>query len=400
MIRSIRRSVLWLAVAIALPGCAASQPQWSAAFPEFEPHSIEFTRGYYATSFDVDGDGLLDIAALSTGGSDLVWFKSPTWEQYTITTGTGGFIHMAPHDIDGDGDLDLAVASEFSLGNSQSGGLVHWAENPDDPTSNQEWTLREIDAVPTSHRLAWADLDGNGTDELVNLPVIGIGASAPEYNGASQLKAYHLPADPTDPWEIEILDDSRLEVAHGFDVVDWDGDGSDDLLTASLAGVYLFQPGIGAEPQHLGSGLEAERPNRGSSEVRLGSLGGERFIATIEPWHGTDAVIYTPGMAEGDLWNRESIGSEFNGGHGLVVADLNGDGYDEVIGGGRGDGGTLIIYRYVPDTDSWERIPLDIGGVGSSSVEVADINGDGRLDVLALGGSTSNVVWYENLGTD
>jgi len=31
-------------------------------------------------------------------------------------------------------------------------------------------------------------------------------------------------------------------------------------------------------------------------------------------------------------------------------------------------------------------------------VVVADINGDGLLDVVAIGASTANVQWYENLG--
>jgi hypothetical protein len=242
-------------------------------------------------------------------------------------------------------------------------------------------------------------VDGNGRKELLNLPIIGIGSVSPEYVGASQLKAYTIPADPTGAWEATIINDSLLEVAHAFEVVDWDGDAAEDILTASLAGVHLLRPGLGAPPQHLASGLDAPRPNRGSSEVGLGSLGGGNpFIATIDPWHGTDAVVYRLGMSETELWDREVIGTEFEGGHGLAVADFNNDGYDEIVGGGRGGDGTLIMYRYLVDTNTWERIPLDIGGVAASSVEVADLDGDGWLDVLALGGGTDNIVWYRNEG--
>lgn len=397
------RSLLALFVCT-LAGCSAEapEPQWTEAFPTFERHEIFFDGGYYATAFDVDGDGATDIVALSTGGSELAWFRNPTWDRYTITTATERFIHMAPYDIDGDGDQDLAILSEFSLGDSRNGGLVHWAENPGDPIATSEWPLRQIDAVPTAHRVHWGDIDGNGAKELVNLPIIGIGAEAPEYHGAAQLKAYAIPDDPTGPWETAILDDTRLEVAHGFSIVDWDGDDTEDILTASLAGVHLFRPGTDQPPVRLAEGLDAPRPNRGASEVGMGTLGGERFIATIDPWHGTDTVIYRPPTTDTDegLWTREVIGTEFTGGHGLAVADLNGDGYDEVIGGGRGGGGTLIIYRYRQDTMSWDRIPLDVGGIGTSSIEVADINGDGLPDVVALGGGSDNVVWFENLGTE
>jgi hypothetical protein len=370
---------------------------WQEALPPFTRHEIPFEGGYYATSFDVDLDGLRDIVALSTSQSALVWFKNPSWDRYDITTATSRFIHTAPYDIDADGDLDLAIASEFNLGDSNNGGLVHWAENPDDPTMTDEWTLREIDQVPTSHRLRWGDLDGDGTSELLNLPIIGIGATAPEYVGPAQLKAYWIPLDPTGPWDAQVLDDSRLEVAHGITVVDWDGDETADILTASNDGVLLFRLGLGGAPEHIGAGLDAGRPNRGSSEVALGTLGGDRFVASIDPWHGTDAVVYTPPeQPDAAVWDREVIGTAFTGGHGLDAADLNGDGYDEIVGGGRGGGGTLMIYRYRPDSDGWEEIALDVGGVAASSVEVHDINGDGRPDILAMGGATDNVVWYEN----
>ena len=397
---------LWAFGLLAFASCSGGVEQagpeedavWQAAFPTFTRHQVaEFDGGSYAVAFDVDGDGMRDVVAFSTG--QLVWFKNPTWERFNITTETERFINMAPYDVDGDGDLDLGVASEFALGDSNNGGLIHWVESPDDPTTNQEWALHYIDAVPTSHRVRWGDIDGDGRKELLNLPIVGIGASAPEYVGPSQLKASWIPDDPMGAWETQVLNDSHLEVAHGISVVDWDGDANEDILTASNDGVFLFQPALGGLPKHIGAGHDAGRPNRGSSKVSLGALGGERFVATIDPWHGTDAVVYTPGDSEGGVWAREVIGTEFIGGHALIAADLNGDGYDEIVGGGRGGDGILLVYRYLPDSELWERIPLDLGGVAVSGMDISDINGDGAPDILAIGGATNNVVWYENEGS-
>ena len=392
---------LWAFAFFALAGCSgAGQGEWEETFPTFTKHTIaELDGGSYAVAFDVDRDGLEDIVAFPGGTEgDLMWFKNPTWEKFNITTQTERLINMAPYDVDGDGDLDIATASEFALNDSNNGGLVQWIEAPDDPTTNQEWALHYIDAVPTSHRMRWGDIDGDGRKELLVLPIIGVGVTGPEYIGASTFRAYRIPGDPTGVWEQQVLDDSRLEVAHGISVVDWDGDPTADILTASLDGVWLFQPGLESEPQHIGAGLDAPRPNRGSSEVGLGSLGveGERFIATIEPWHGTDAVVYTPSDSDAELWSREVIGTEFEGGHALRAADLNGDGYDEIIAGARGGDWALMIYRYLPTSDSWEKIPLDIGGVAVSGLYISDITGDGALDILAIGGATDNVVLYEN----
>lgn len=35
--------------------------------------------------------------------------------------------------------------------------------------------------------------------------------------------------------------------------------------------------------------------------------------------------------------------------------------------------------------------------MAAACVVVADINGEGRPDIVAIGASTGNVVWYENL---
>jgi hypothetical protein len=34
-------------------------------------------------------------------------------------------------------------------------------------------------------------------------------------------------------------------------------------------------------------------PKRGCSEIHLGQALGERFLATVEPWHGTEVVVNT-----------------------------------------------------------------------------------------------------------
>jgi len=369
--------------------------QWNSAFPKFAKHTIaSFSSGYALAIADIDHDGKPDVVALSSASAGLVWFKNPSWTKYTITTRAKQLIYTAPYDVDGDGDLDLAVISDFDMNDSKSGGTVSWAEAPADPTQTQDWELHKIDAVPTSHRLRWADIDGNGKKELIDLPLFGIGSSAPAHTGAVQLKAYTVPADPKGTWTGKVLDDKLLEVSHGIAIVDWDGDKAEDILTAANNGVELFRPSVGA-PLHVGAGKDGQAPDKGSSEVVLGSLGGARFIATIEPWHGTDGVIYTPGASATELWTRQVLGSDFEHGHGMAAGDFNNDGFDEVVGGGGQGKMTQLIYRYVPASKTWDKIELDMGSVAVSGIEVQDMNGDGALDIVSIG--TNNVVWYENM---
>ena len=105
-------------------------------------------------------------------------------------------------------------------------------------------------------------------------------------------------------------------------------------------------------------------------------------------------VVYTEGKA-GDLWNRHSIDDSFHDGHALACADFDGDGNDEIVAGFRGPGTSLYLY-YALDASglNWERQTLDTQ-MAASGVVVADLNGDGRPDVVAIGGSTANVKWYE-----
>ena len=69
-----------------------------------------------------------------------------------------------------------------------------------------------------------------------------------------------------------------------------------EILVASYEGVSLLtRPDGKWEIAHLGEGDQAKpNTNRGSSEIKLGKLkSGTRFIATIEPWHGNQVVVYT-----------------------------------------------------------------------------------------------------------
>src|SRR5204862_3059474 len=117
------------------------------------------------------------------------------------------------------------------------------------------------------------------------------------------------PADPkaaNATWAAKTIDDQHLEIAHGLMVVDWDGDKAEDILTAANDGVDLFRPSLGKGAENVGRGAAGQAPMKGSSEVVLGKLGGAtRFVATIEPWHGTNGVVYTPGSSTALPWSRK-----------------------------------------------------------------------------------------------
>jgi len=383
-------------------------------FLKWQTHPVsKIPNGYQLAVADIDGDGKLDIAALSSVEDRVEWYENPTWKPHPITTETRRNISLAPLFRQGYPARGLALASDFALEDSTSGGSLWWAKPA--PTWDVEWSLRLLDRIPTSHRLRWADLEGKGKLALVDAPLLGYGAKAPDYDVGAPLTWFevpesllrgHLSATDSEPsaWAPHLIDDS-LHVVHGIQILDWDGDGRDEILTASFEGIHLFHAtGHGEELRwtktHLGAGDQLSRPRRGSSEIGVGRTGRQRFLASIEPWHGDQVVIYREARAPSadGLWQRQVIDDSFHDGHALACADLDGDGNDEIVAGFRGPGTSLcVFYAADPSGSKWERQTLDTQ-MAASGVVIADLNGDGRLDVAAIGASTGNVNWYENLG--
>ncbi len=394
MVRESMAIARWLAFVVLLSSA-------SAAFGgEFERHVIdaEFAQGYQVSVADVDSDGDMDVLALSTHPAQLVWYRNPEWTKFAVSTKTIGNIDLAPQDIDGDGDADLALASEFDLGDSTKGGLVQWLECPADPTGDQEWRIHAIDAVPTSHRVRWADVTGDGTMELINLPIIGVGSAPPQYAVGVQLKAYSVPSPPDGTWTTEVIDDT-LTVAHGLAVTSMDDALGDDLLTASAEGIHVFRwMGHKRLKEVLGVGHEGSAPQRGSSEVAVGrfSAGGARFVAAIEPWHGNEVAVYLPPTTPGP-WRREPIDASLEDGHALVCIDVDADGATEIVAGQRGGTHDLYMYRNVYLTSTWNKTVIDAGGMAAAGIAAVDVDADARTDIVAIGTATHNVVWYRNI---
>ena len=148
----------------------------------------------------------------------------------------------------------------------------------------------EIDRLPTSHRLRWADIDGTGGMVAVNAPLTGAAAEGPGFRGRTPLVCYR-PGE----WKRRVIDETNEGVVHGLDVIDWDGDGRDEILTASFTGIHLFDRDAGGRWSRTGlaKGNPAPWPKCGSSEIAVGRAGGQRILAAIEPWHGHEVVVYT-----------------------------------------------------------------------------------------------------------
>jgi hypothetical protein len=360
--------------------------------PEFTAHTIAtgLAGGYQVVVADLNRDRKPDIIAVASGLKEIRWYENPDWKPHVLVTGIGQPINAAAHDVDGDGIPEIALAHGFSNVSARSPGIVSILTHQGDPSG--PWSIKEIDRVPTSHRLRFADIDGTGKPVLVNFPLVGSQALAPDYRDRVPLLMYR-PGE----WKREVITDAEEGVVHGIFIAAWDAGRRESLLTASFLGVHLLQFDKGQWTRTLVvKGDPADWPKSGSSDVVVGRLGRERFVATIEPWHGNKVVVYRL-KKDGDAWTRHVIDETIADGHTIVSGDFDNDGRDELVVGERQGKRSAYVYRATDvKEDTWSRQPLDDGGMAAAGCAVADLNADTRPDVVCIGTATANVKWYEN----
>jgi len=355
----------------------------------FEAHSIAtgLTGGYHVVVADLNHDGKPDIIALADGLPELVWYENPDWQRHVIVSGRAHMINLAAADVDGDGIPELVLADGFDMDPRTSPGNVWFLHHNGDP--REPWTMRQIDSLPTAHRLRVAKMGVHGELAFINAPLTGVKSSAPDYRDAIELSLYRPGS-----WKRTLVSNALHGVLHGIFITEWDGDGRDDILTANFEGIHLLRnTGTGWSITQIGKGDESPWPKCGSSDVTVVRTGQGRQLAAIEPWHGNQVAIYNQ---EQGKWARKVIDASLEDGHTIVAADFAGDGQQEVVAGFR-RGHSLVLYRN-DGRGVWSREVID-GQIAAAGCAVGDLNGDGRTDLVCIGSATANLVWYENVTT-
>ena len=266
----------------------------------------------------------------------LLWAKP--WKKHVIHEGFRANVAVAA-DFTGDGKIDVISNSDQK---TRLFIAPDWKEHIIDDTKGHKFIHGEV-----------IDVDRDGDPDFI----------AARYK-PGLVVWFETPKDPTKgKWKMRIADD-KLNGIHGLLKGDVDGDGKTDLLANS--------------GQPVG-----DHPNSG----------------------GWLRIPKNPRKA--DRWERHIFADRDAPGlsHYLGIGDINGDGRTDIAMGAKGGfdenkfgKGQWFAWWEAPKDPTKVFRKHQLPGIhpGATNIQPADINGDGKVDILASRGHGQGLIWFEN----
>ncbi|NOK62525.1 MAG: hypothetical protein GFH27_549333n13 [Chloroflexi bacterium AL-W] len=326
---------------------------------DYQHRFIDRDKGETASDIlavDVDGDGREDVVCGSW------WYHNPSWERYPIP---GICQVINTYDIDGDGRMEFIATKRNGDAHGYAGlsSDLCWLK-PIDPF-NHKWTLHEI-GVGTGdwpHGSAIAPLLPNGGLALIT--TYHSAHAQPDADPPHYPELWVIPPDLTHhPWEKRVL----APIIYGEEITacDVNGNGHLDLIAGCWwlqnNGDSTFTPHTITEdfyPARLGL---MDINNDGRIDVILGQEVID-FTNRQTPW--SQLAWFEQPDDPTQPWTKHVIDT-VRCAHSLSVADLDGDGEEEIICGEhhafapyRSQSRLLVYKKADPLGHSWKRYTLD-----------------------------------------
>lgn len=365
---------------------------------------LTLTDRYYCDGIatgDINGDGKVDVVA------GPFWYAGPEftdahqfYEQQPLPTAPSPSNSMFSfvHDFSGDGKPDILVLGRVHV------HPARWYENPgDDPGMWKEHFAFER-VRGESPQLV--DLDGDGKKELTTHWENRWGTIQPDAEDCRKPWKF-TPVAAAGKWN---------QWYHGQGTGDLNKDGRIDML---LNDGWLEQPSEKAKPWTFHRGKFSR--TRGGAQMFAYDVDGDgdRDVISSLDAHGwglawfeqiaasvpaTDEtrtmgpVKFVPHPMMGSRDDESKYGVAFSQPHAVALADIDGDGLKDIVTGKRrwahGPKGDVepnakpVVYWFKLSRDANGKAKYtphlidEKSGVGVQ-IEVTDVNGDGRADVLS-----------------
>jgi len=192
--------------------------------------------------------------------------------------------------------------------------------------------------------------------------------------------------------------ESELDLVSSIAIADFDGDGFQDIANTSWNTNEVFWwKNVGTNPVSLEKYTICDSLTSASFIVHTDIDNDNDIDLIVSGWGNNSINIFFNDGSDPIVWNIMTIEDSFNWAHEIRVADIDNDGYTDIIGASTNL--NEVAWWKNPgvfDTGDWSKYIIENQCKAVRTVYPGDIDNDGRLDLVTASFDDNNLYWYKN----
>ncbi len=337
---------------------------------------------------DVDGDGDVDVVSTLLNRT-IVWYSNTDGNgrfgpRQSVADGIGFRSQVFAADVDNDGDTDLISSTVDGIA---------WYENSDGVGTfgrQRVITTMVVTHADAAAAIKLVDMDRDGDVDVV----------------APNTFSWHENTDGVGTFRRQNFVEHEFAYRQSISVADVDGDGDADVLALYDSGMYWHENSDGAgkfgEPHSIVPQVSFPE------SVFAADLDGDGDLDVLSASLGDDKIAWYENEGDRSFGTQRIITTGADQAQTVLATDLDGDGDADVLWSAKYEDNIA----WFPNTDGngnfgeqrvINRNEEQAAPTSALSIHPADLDGDGDLDVFAATQSLDpnvlfdeQVFWFEN----
>ncbi|RLJ06753.1 MAG: hypothetical protein DRP16_04750, partial [Candidatus Aenigmatarchaeota archaeon] len=341
---------------------------------------------------DFDKDGDLDVIACAYGSDEVNWWRNEGDNQNFTniliqdTANTDGLRACKVLDFDGDGDYDVVYAAGLE-------NRIAWLENSGD---NQTFTDHAINESA-------ADCDNPSDIEVLDFDKDGDYDVVAALEDDDEISWFRNEGDNLTFTKVVILKyNLNLDGVQDIQVLDFDGDGDYDIVYAAYLEDRLAWLNNSGDNQTFTDMqvCESSITCNGVRSVDVVDFNGDGYYDLVSAAYDGNEVFWFNNSGDNQTFTKILVGSGYvcNGSKHAIHVDFDQDGdYDIVLASYLGD--RLAWWNNTGDNQTFTEMLIVNGSNanGAWKTQIADFDYDGDPDILLASYDGDRLAWWENV---